>query len=134
MGGNFKLVQGKMGETDIVRWPSSSPSPVPFGLSGGTVEPGTDHARAGGIKEAIVFDESQKQYNLESFASDNFQCSPWCLFDVVNDPSESHDLANDTAHNKTVQRMLARLEENAATGPDWAWPLQGDDEKAVKAE
>ena len=38
--------------------------PVPFGLTGGSVEPGTDHARAGNTGSSVH----------------ELTCKPWCLF------------------------------------------------------
>merc|ERR1712202_124736 len=89
--GRFKLIGGKPGDNRIVRWPAPESSPVPFGLTGGTQESGTDHFRAGGIGKP----------------SKSPKCDPWCLYDLESDPSESHDLASDPSHANTVSRLAA---------------------------
>jgi hypothetical protein len=66
--GNFKLVGGRPGGDDgVIAWPEWSKSPVQFGLTSGSVEPGTDHHRAGGVKPPQIPPTI---------------CSPWCLFDL----------------------------------------------------
>ncbi len=39
------------------------------------------------------------------------------------DPAEQHDLADDPEYASTLGRLIARVEEAAATGPAWAWPM-----------
>ena len=45
-----------------------------------------------------------------------------CL-SLQKDPAEQHDLATDPAYAETLQRLVARVEAAAATGPAWAWPM-----------
>ena len=45
--------------------------PVPFGLTGGSLEPGTDHARAGNTGSSVH----------------ELTCKPWCLFVRATRPS-----------------------------------------------
>ena len=49
--GNMKIIAGVSCQDKQVwqRWPAPAPSPVPFGLSGGVLEPGTDHARVAAL-------------------------------------------------------------------------------------
>ena len=57
--------------------PAPTPQcPVPFGLSSGKLEAGTDHARAAGLKG-----------NEEELV-----CKPWCLFNLTSDIGERNDL------------------------------------------
>jgi len=117
--GRYKLISGKPGADDqVVPWPAPAAAPVPFGQGSGSHEAGTDHLRAGGVK----------------FAPGHVECDPHCLFDVVSDPGEQHDLAADPAHASTVAALAARVAELGAGGPPWAWPLQGDVLKQVDAD
>ena len=47
--GEMKIVVGNPGDARTVSWPAQGVDATPFGLTGGAVEPGTDHARASGI-------------------------------------------------------------------------------------
>jgi len=49
---------------------------VPFGLSGGVLEAGTDHARAGPVLGGAR----------------ELTCKPWCLFNLTSDIGERDDL------------------------------------------
>ena len=45
------------------------------------------------------------------------------LLQLQKDPAEQHDLASDPAYASTLKQLIARVEEVAATGPAWAWPM-----------
>ena len=62
--------------------PTGPPCPVPFGLSGGRVEAGTDHARAGNT--------GASRHDLI--------CKPWCLFNLTADIGERDDLGQNPAY------------------------------------
>ena len=49
--GEMKIIAGINCQDKQVwqKWPEPAPAPVPFGLSGGVLEPGTDHARAAAL-------------------------------------------------------------------------------------
>lgn len=103
---------GKPGPDFHVGWPEPAASAVTFGLTGGMVEPGTDHARAGGVK----------QNSTQPFHS----CVPHCLFDLIADPGEHNDMAADPKMAEVIASITARVEAAAATGPPWAWPMDGN--------
>ena len=111
-------MNGVPGDTTVQPWPTPGTAPVPFGLSGGSLEAGTDHCRTGGIQTS----------------SPTHACKPWCLYDLEADPSESNDLANDPKYAAVVAQLATRVQEAAATGPPWAWPLVGSAQKAIQAE
>lgn len=52
--GDMKLIMGNPGDSRTIAWPGQASEPVPFGLSGGVVEPGTDHARAPSIGTPVA--------------------------------------------------------------------------------
>lgn len=116
--GDFKALSGSPGPTNVVPFPAPGAHSVAFGTNhaegnnGSTVEAGTDHARAGGVGPG----------GWQGPAT-HHDCKPWCLYNVVKDPAEQHDLAGDPTHAETLNKLIARVEEAAATGPEWAWPM-----------
>ena len=75
--GEMKLLVNNPGDSRTIGWPEPAAKPVPFGLTGGEIEPGTDHARAPAVGGSI--------YELH--------CVPFCLF--VRQPTKaSLPLAN----------------------------------------
>jgi hypothetical protein len=91
--------------------PPSPECPVPFGLSGGVLEAGTDHARADGLKGTIT----------------ELICKPWCLFNRTSDIGERTDLGGNPAFQELAQKMADRLKYHGTTGPmpAYIWPLDG---------
>lgn len=75
--------------------------PVPFGLTGGIVEVGTDHARAIGLKGTVT----------------ELVCKPWCLFNLTDDIGERNDLGSNPVFQAIAQKIAARLKYHASTGP-----------------
>ena len=194
--GNYKLLGGNPGQSDIIAWPEPAANPVPFGRSGGVIEPGTDHWRAGSLPHTadeyvlyvrvvcvcacvracvcacvracikhrqtaspkqqlaqpmlacvracvrvVLLGACEHPTNLAHptwytgrYRAGDVQCSPWCLFDVVADPSESHDLASDPQYAAIVQQLVNRVTELGAAGPPWAWPLSNDQVDEVLEE
>ena len=106
--GEMKLIVGDPGDSRTIAWPQPASTPVPFGRSGGVIEPGTDHARAPGIGGATF----------------ELTCDPFCLFNLTADLGEQHDLAAVSSLAPLAQRMLARLEFHGSTGPppSYLWP------------
>eukprot|EP01065_Artemidia_motanka_P027557 TRINITY_DN32746_c0_g1_i1.p1 TRINITY_DN32746_c0_g1~~TRINITY_DN32746_c0_g1_i1.p1 ORF type:complete len:550 (+),score=153.05 TRINITY_DN32746_c0_g1_i1:54-1652(+) len=101
--GPYKLIVSNPGDDTLMPLPPRSEQPVPFGRSGGEVEEGTDHATgpalkwpAGGLTKCVA--------------------AP-CLFNVVDDISESHDLAGDPQHAALIANLTKRLQEAALRGP-----------------
>ena len=83
--------------------------PVPFGQSGGSVEPGTDHARA----------------KSTGVPRHDLVCRPWCLFNLTSDIGERNDLGQNPAYQEIAQKIAGRLKYHASTGPmpAWIWPI-----------
>lgn len=52
----------------------------------------------------------------------NVSCRTGCLFDIISDPGEHHDLAESMP--ETLHKLIARWRELNATRwhPDWIWP------------
>lgn len=97
--GPLKLIQGgNPGDSRLLEWPKNSSTPIAFGATGGI--------RNGHHCYAARGDEPQKGEIL---------CSPFCLFDVVQDPSESNNLAGDPKYASTVKSMQAYLAKQAQT-------------------
>ena len=90
--------------------------PVPFGLSSGVIEPGTDHARANGLNKGLRFD---------------LACKPWCLFNLTDDIGERHDLGGNPAYQSIAKKIAARLAYHGSTGPmpAYIWPTSEFAEK-----
>jgi hypothetical protein len=106
--GKYKLVGGHPGTDDtVVPWPAPGSKDTPFGLTSGSVEAGTDHARAGGV----------------TGATGSVVCSPWCLYNLEVDLAEQNDLAADPTYAPVVAQLAARVAAAGASGPPWAWPL-----------
>ena len=101
----------------MLRWPTPGAEAVPFGLTGGQKETGTDHLRVGAPSAG---------------SNNSVVCDPWCLFDIKHDPSESHDLAKDSLYSSTVAKLAARIKELGDAGPPWAWPLTGTVREGVE--
>lgn len=103
--GRFKLIVGRPGFNTITGPLEAAPTnPVPFGQSGGRIEEGTDHCEA--TERPVT-------------RLPNMLCQPACLFDIVNDPGETNDLANEEQHAAEVERLLNLLRAAA----DQAGPL-----------
>ena len=100
--------------------PPMPPCPVAFGLSSGKLEPGTDHARANGIKGGIH----------------ELTCNPWCLFNLTSDLGERNDLGGNPAFQEIAQKMAARLKYHASTGPMpayiWTDPQEYKEKRAER--
>ena len=109
--GDWKLILGTSCDSKKVwqPWPELG-APVAFGRSGGTVEAGTDHARAdllGGTEDG----------EAEEAAADG--AAP-CLYNLASDPAERTNLAGDPAHAQLLAGLIATLRARAATGPPLA--------------
>ena len=125
---DMKLIQGNPGDSRTVAWPELSDAAgaagtaggaIPFGLTGGKVEPGTDHARAPGVSGSVF----------------ELACDPFCLFNLTADLGERHDLAQDPAYKEIAANLTERLAYHAATGPPpaYLWP-DADDWKTKGVE
>lgn len=101
--GAFKLLVGDPGDSRIISWPRLGTTPVPFGQSGGLAEGTTGHCRA--------------QSGSGSRSTKKFCVDRPCLFNVVDDPSESNDLAANQSYAETIAMMTKRLAEAGASGP-----------------
>ena len=88
------------------------PCPVPFGLSGGELETGTDHARADGIDGSIH----------------ELTCDPWCLFNLTSDIGEQNDLGQNPAFQDIAKSIADRLAYHGSTGPMPAYIWNDPDE------
>lgn len=106
--GEMKLLVNNPGDSRTIGWPEPAAEPVPFGLTGGELENGTDHARAPGLEGNI--------YEL--------LCVPYCLFNLTADIGERDDLAGNPAFRPMAEAMLARLKFHGSTGgpPAYIWP------------
>eukprot|EP00054_Salpingoeca_dolichothecata_P022279 m.145712 g.145712 ORF g.145712 m.145712 type:complete len:214 (-) comp24284_c1_seq11:60-701(-) len=99
--GNYKIILGDPGDHRILAFPKNGDADVPFGKSGGVRENGTNHCMA----PPAPMPKGPKL------------CQPHCLFNVVTDPSESHDLAGDPRYADLIQKLTRRLQELGAQGP-----------------
>jgi hypothetical protein len=100
---NLKLIIGKdVGDNRILAWPELSPTPVKYGLTGGLIEQGTDHCRSG---------------NTKADKGKGPDCSAGCLYDLVADAAETHNLINDPKYKDDIGAMKKRLREAAAAAP-----------------
>lgn len=93
--GDFKLLIGNPGDSNRVPFPKLSKKPIPFGKSGGIVEPGTGHATGPGMSDG--------PYN-KSLCKNR----P-CLFNLKDDISESIDLGGDPQYANLIKNLTARL-------------------------
>ena len=114
--GDFKLIVGNPGDSRVVAWPDPAAAAVPFGRSGGYVEPGEpDHCRAASNKKVESVDAGLgPELGLEGPLP--CQLHP-CLFNVVDDVSESNDLASNASYAGVLQKLLHRLDAAGATAP-----------------
>ena len=105
---DLKLIRGPPGDNRTIAWPERAAKPVPLGLSGAVVEPGTDHVRGTVLGGALK----------------GPRCHPYCLFNITADEGESVDLAQDDAFAATAAAMIARLDAHGASAPPHAyvWP------------
>eukprot|EP00756_Hemistasia_phaeocysticola_P045614 Hpha_TRINITY_DN19361_c0_g1::TRINITY_DN19361_c0_g1_i1::g.81248::m.81248/K12375/ARSI_J; arylsulfatase I/J len=106
--GEMKLIIGGPGDSRTVQLPKWSSEAVPFGLTGGSLEPGTDHARAGSTGKPVH----------------ELTCKPWCLFNLTSDIAEQHDLGQDPSYQDIAKKIAARLAYHGSTGPlpAYIWP------------
>merc|ERR1712232_480797 len=111
--GDYKLIMNDPGQDTLVPYPEASKKPVEFGLTGGHMEEGTDHASCGGLKDIEL--ESGKKEKKEKKCVDK----P-CLFNVRDDISESDDLAGKPEHADLIKDLQARLAKAAKEGPEFA--------------
>ena len=102
---DMKLIRGVVGDNRTVALPELSPTPVPIGLSGAVVEPGTDHVRSTDLSGGVV----------------GARCHPYCPFNLTADLNESRDLATDPAYSAIAATLVARLDAEGATGPPNVW-------------
>jgi len=98
--GDMKLIRGPPGDNRTLAWPAPGADAVPLGLSGAVIEPGTDHVRAPDLKSGPPG-----------------MCKPWCLFNLSDDLGEAHDLSRHPAYAGVAERLAARLDAAASTGP-----------------
>eukprot|EP00052_Salpingoeca_macrocollata_P019248 m.159470 g.159470 ORF g.159470 m.159470 type:complete len:537 (+) comp20908_c0_seq1:1127-2737(+) len=106
----FKLIRGPIANQTVHAWPAPAPSPVPFGHSSGSIEPGTtDHCVAGLLK-------------LDAAAGK--VCDPHCLFHLDVDVSESYDLAGAAQYQDLIRTMTQLLDAAGAGAapPAYVYP------------
>ena len=96
-----------------------------FGKTGGNIEGATGHCRA-----------ASGRGPPSPRPPDKTKCilRP-CLFDVVSDPTETHDLAADPAFADTLKQLLDRLDAAGQEGPplSLAYPYTKSQETAMSA-
>eukprot|EP01060_Flectonema_neradi_P020134 TRINITY_DN27668_c0_g1_i1.p1 TRINITY_DN27668_c0_g1~~TRINITY_DN27668_c0_g1_i1.p1 ORF type:complete len:554 (+),score=113.26 TRINITY_DN27668_c0_g1_i1:49-1662(+) len=108
--GVWKFISGgPAGDSVVLEMPPLQPNPVPYGLTGGIIENGTNHCTV-----------------LSPYKPSNTtHCrdSP-CLFNLQNDPQEKVNLADDPKYADIVSSLTKRLsEEGAKAMPQaFAWP------------
>eukprot|EP00935_MAST-01C_sp_MAST-1C-sp1_P000894 g894.t1 len=120
--GEMKLIIGGPGDSRTIELPEkcdpkvSPQCPVPFGLTSGKLEPGTDHARANGL----------------SGQRSDLKCKPWCLFNLTSDLGERNDLGSNPAFQSIAEKMATRLQYHGSTGPmpAYIWPVSQFGQKA----
>jgi len=121
--GNFKLILGDPGaafgfdQDFVVAWPEPASKPVAFGLSNGSRDEYPEEKGSGA--------HCRSQVNYSPHTKSTGRCAKGCLFNVETDPGETRNVFDDPEHQDLVARLSARLEEAAATGPEWAWPVIG---------
>ena len=104
------------------KWPSPGSQPVPFGRSGGTVEHGTDHARApllGHIHDDADDEEADGRESTQTGTGkwDQQQAEKICLYNLTADPGERENLAKHPAYARKLAELRSILAARAATGP-----------------
>jgi len=114
--GDMKLIRGDPGDNRTIAWPQPAAQPVPLGLSGAQVEPGTDHVR-GTVLAGVV------QGRCRGGAAHNL-----CLFNLTEDLGESRNLAGEPRYATLISTMLQRLDAvgAAAPPPAYLWPRPQD--------
>ena len=116
--GRWKLIQGNPGSAGVCHLPPPSSTPVKFGASGGTITP-PDHCAGG------------SWVNNETFPTYNIGCNqPFCIFDVMDDPAEQHDLSGTANGAAAGQRLMARLQilsRSGAQEPGLSYPGRSSD-------
>ena len=84
-----------------------SSTPFPHAVS--PCVPFVCRAPSGGLSQTDRIDEEKPKPT---------KCKPYCLFNVVEDHSESVDLASNVSYAGVIKKNLDRLAANAAIGPD----------------
>ena len=124
--GEMKLIIGDPGDSRTIAWPAPASVATPFGKSGGgSADRGNDACRAptgGHVVPPLI-----KPCVLRP-----------CLFNVVEDPGEAHDLyaEGNASWTPTVKMLLARLAAAAAQGPPLglAYPFTPTEEATMNAK
>ena len=121
--GDYKLIVGDPGDSRVLAWPDAAPGPIEYGTTGGLRDTAHNACRAPSGKGAAKI--KSKQCVAAS-----------CLFDVVRDPSESHDLAANASFAGVLANLTARLAAAAARGPSTslAYPYSMDEDKQRAGE
>ena len=102
--GDYKLIAGDPGDSRVLAWPQPLRKPVAFGASGGHRDDANDACRAPSGKGDAH--------------GHSAQCvDKPCLFNVVDDPSESVDLAANKSYTAVLARLQARWAEVSRLGP-----------------
>ena len=101
--GDFKLIIGHAGLDNLTYPPPVSTFEIPYGLSGGIIRRDTRK----GVNQAMGF----APWNSLNTSSLGRQChiGKGCLFNVILDPSESHDLSSDPSHESTRKLLYREL-------------------------
>lgn len=102
--GPLKLIIGPPGDSRVIPFPQPPAKAVPFGQSGGKLEPHTDHCSGLGRKGSAP----------------SPPCNLGCLFDVEADPSEKKDLSSKPEYATQLAMMRKRL----VTAAEGALPPQ----------
>lgn len=106
--GKYKLLFSFPGEDELWLLDAPVPKGVPYGKSGGTVDPGTDRARGPHWKNG---NRTAPQTSCLPLGDSAVLAAP-CLFDVESDPSELNNLnrgAGAAQYAPLVASMTARL-------------------------
>ena len=68
-----------------------------------------------------------RHQNNTTDAQANKSCDCYCTHGLrIVDPGEHNDLAADPKMANIIANITARVESAAATGPPWAWPMEGN--------
>jgi len=95
---DYKLIRGKPGDSLIQNWVQHANNATKFEGARGNPD---GACRAPGNK--------RKPLNT-------LKCDPYCLFNVVDDISESKDLSQDPQYADIIAQLNKRLDEQGATG------------------